>query len=239
MSVNPGMSPAEVINRLRSSADDVGVAGWDPSFGAGRVNAARAVAGSVAPPDSTPPSILIVAPSDGSTVSGTVSIQNSASDNVGVASVSCYLDGAMLGSLTAAPFNCSWNTTATANGGHALSSVARDAAGNSSSASRTVNVSNLAPPSDTTVPVISILSPAAGSTVSGSVSVSVQASDNVRVVKVQLYVDGVLTDTVTAAPWATKWNTNGKVAKGAHTLQVRAYDAANNVGISSTRTVYK
>jgi hypothetical protein len=39
------------------------------------------------------------------------------------------------------------------------------------------------------------------------VSVTVNAWDNVSVVKVQLYVGGVLTDTSTATPW-TRWNTS-------------------------------
>jgi hypothetical protein len=71
------------------------------------------------------------------------------------------------------------------------------------------------------------------------VSITVNAWDNVGVVRVQLYVDGVLTDTATAAPWTTRWNTNGKVANGSHTLQTKAYDGAGNSGLSPAITVYK
>jgi hypothetical protein len=78
----------------------------------------------------------------------------------------------------------------------------------------------------------------AGSTVSGNVSVLVNASDNVGVVKVVLYVDNVQTATSTVAPFTTKWNSR-KAAAGAHTLQTRAWDAAGNVGVSAPVAVNK
>ena len=71
-----------------------------------------------------------------------------------------------------------------------------------------------------------------------NVSVYVNATDNVGVVKVELYVDGKLNSTSTSAPFTTKWNAR-KAASGAHTLQCKAYDAAGNVGTSATVTVYK
>ncbi len=244
LSNSPGISPAQLTSRLQQSADDLGATGKDPFFGYGRVNAARALASSAPQPsDATAPTISITTPTAGSTVSGAVTIKNSASDNVGVVSVTCYVDGTPIATLTIAPFNCSWNTSSTANGGHTVSATARDAAGNASTASNPVTVSNVAPqpapPADTTPPVISITSPASGAMVSGNISITVVATDNVRVLRVELYVDGKLSSTSTAAPWTTKWNTNGKLAKGAHTLQTKAYDAAGNSGVSTVMTVYK
>ena len=43
LSQEPGLSPAQVTARLESTADDLGTPGIDPVFGAGRVNALRAV----------------------------------------------------------------------------------------------------------------------------------------------------------------------------------------------------
>jgi PKD repeat protein len=86
--------------------------------------------------------------------------------------------------------------------------------------------------SDTVPPTISITSPKDGATVAGIVSVQVNASDNVGVKKVELYVDGKLTATSTASPFTTKWNAK-KASVGQHTLQVKAYDAAGNVGAAS------
>jgi hypothetical protein len=62
---------------------------------------------------------------------------------VGVAGVQFKLDGANLGSEdTGAPYTASWNTTMTTDGQHTLSAVARDAAGNKSTAQYNVTVSN-------------------------------------------------------------------------------------------------
>ncbi len=44
ISANPVLSAYQVVEILKSSADDVGVVGWDPSYGSGRVNAQKAVA---------------------------------------------------------------------------------------------------------------------------------------------------------------------------------------------------
>ncbi len=65
-------------------------------------------------------------------------------DNVGVTSVQFLLDGNSLGAAdTSAPFSTSWDTTAAANGSHTLSARARDAAGNSTTATNvSVTVNN-------------------------------------------------------------------------------------------------
>jgi hypothetical protein len=81
--------------------------------------------------DTTPPTISITAPANGATVSTTVTVSATASDNVGVTSVQFYLDGATLGSaLTVAPYSISWDTTTATNGAHTLTAHALDAAGN-------------------------------------------------------------------------------------------------------------
>lgn len=91
-------------------------------------------------------------------------------------------------------------------------------------------------PHDTTAPTVTITAPAAGAVVYGGVTVSVAASDNVGVSRVELYVDGALLATDTLAPYNIFWNT-AAVVSGLHTLTARAVDAAGNVGSSSARTV--
>ena len=227
MSVNPSLTATQVQNILKQSADDLGPAGWDPSYGAGRVNAARAVqmaaGASSPPPDTTPPTDSFATPLGGSIVSGTVSLQVSATDNVGVASVSLYLDGALQTTLTAGPYNFSWNTSLASNGGHTLSAIARDAAGNSSTAQISVSVNN----PDMTAPTVAFSAPASGASVSGTVSVQVSAADNVGVDSVSLSVDGVLVGTDTSSPYTFTWNT-ATASNGSHTLLAVAADAAGN-----------
>ena len=96
--------------------------------------------------DLAAPSVSLTAPANGATVSASVSVTASASDNIGVQNVQFLLDGANLGSAdTSSPYSISWDTTTATNGSHTLTAVARDAAGNvTTSSARTVNVSNLA-----------------------------------------------------------------------------------------------
>jgi hypothetical protein len=96
----------------------------------------------LAPGDAAPPTVSITNPPPRSTVSGTVVLKASASDNVGVAGVQFKVDGANVGAeATSSPYSVSWNAAAAKNGSHALTAVARDAAGNKTvSAPVAVNV---------------------------------------------------------------------------------------------------
>lgn len=94
------------------------------------------------------------------------------------------------------------------------------------------------PPGDTTAPTVVITSPADGARINKQVNVTVSATDNVGVVTVELYVDGALTATSTVAPFTTRWNARG-AARGTHTLQVKAYDAAGNASLSPRISVVR
>ncbi len=92
--------------------------------------------------DLTPPSVSLTAPAAGASVTGTVTVAASASDNVGVIGVQFKLGGANLGAeAMTSPYSVSWNTTTVAEGSYTLTAVARDAAGNTTtSAGDTVTV---------------------------------------------------------------------------------------------------
>ncbi len=89
---------------------------------------------------------------------------------------------------------------------------------------------------DATAPTVSISSPAAGATVSGTATITASASDNVGVTKTELWVDGALKSTDGASPWSFAWDTTA-AGNGSHTLLVKAYDAAGNSGQSGSRSV--
>jgi hypothetical protein len=197
---------------------------------AGNVATSAAITVTVAN-DTTPPSVAITAPVGGASVSGTVTVAATASDNVGVVGVQFKLDGANLGAEgTTAPYSVSWNSTGAANGSHALTAVARDAAGNvTTSAGVTVTVAN-----DTTAPSVTITAPVGGASVSGPITVAATASDNVAVAGVQFKLDGTnLGAEDTTSPYSVSWNTTG-VANGSHTLTGVARDSAGNVKTSAS-----
>jgi hypothetical protein len=186
--------------------------------------------------DQTLPSVSISAPAAGATVSGVVAISALASDNVGVASVQFRVDGVAFGARdTASPWTISWNTATATAGSHALSAVARDAAGNATtSAAVTVTVNN----TDAIVPTVAMTAPANGATVTGSaVTASANAADNIGVVGVQFKLDGaVLGAEDTTSPYSTAWNTT-TTANGSHTVTAVARDAAGNTATSAAVTV--
>ncbi|MFA6003928.1 MAG: Ig-like domain-containing protein [Elusimicrobiota bacterium] len=276
--------------------------------------------------DTTAPTVSITAPSAGATVAGSaVAVSATASDNVGVVGVQFKLDGANLGAEDASsPYSISWNTLGASNGAHTLSALARDAAGNTKTASVAVTVSNdvtaptisavsagsLASASavigwttneasdsqveygpttsygqqstlaasmvtshsaslsglsastlyhyrvkskdaagnlatsgdfsfttlaaaDATAPTVAIVSPANGATVSGSITVSGTASDNVSVANVALSVDGGAYAAASGtANWTFSLNTTA-LANASHSLTVRATDPSGNIKTSA------
>ncbi len=92
------------------------------------------------------------------------------------------------------------------------------------------------PSGDVTPPTCSITAPANGATVVETVTFSATASDNETVNRVDFYVDGTKVGTDNASPYSINWDTT-TVANGSRTLQAKAFDAAGNVGNSSTISV--
>jgi predicted amidohydrolase len=105
------------------------------------------------PPDSTAPTITLTSPTAGATVSGSVSVAATASDDVGVARVRFLVDGTQIGADdTTAPYSIAWNTATAANSTHTIAAIAFDATGNSSSTSLNVTVANVSGSTGAAVP---------------------------------------------------------------------------------------
>lgn len=181
--------------------------------------------------DNTVPTVSITSPANSSTVSGTINVQATASDNVGINLVSLSVDGTIITSSSTSPYSFPWNSATVSNGTHTLTVTAKDAAGNTSSISIQVTASNTSA-GDIISPSISITAPATGSSVSGTVDIAANASDNVGVNSVIYSVDGTQIGSDNSAPYSFSWNSS-TVANGIHTITAKATDAAGNVGSSS------
>lgn len=248
MSANPALSPADLEKALYSSALDLGTAGFDKYFGNGRVDAAAAVAASVATVkvDSTAPSTAITSPAGGTNVSGLVAVDVSASDDAGVSRVELLVNGVKVGTDTAAPYGFSWDSAQVPDGGAKLTAYAYDAAGNAASHSVNVTVANavveepvaeepvVERTSDVVAPVAAIGSPGDGSVISGNVAISGSATDDVGVTLLRLSIDGKQVATVVGSSISYRLNTK-KLSAGSHTITLEAVDAAGNVGSHSIR----
>lgn len=109
------------------------------------------------PGDTTPPTVNITAPANGASITGTVAISATASDNVALASVQFQVDGQNIGAAeSTGPFTASLDSTTLGNGTHTVAALATDLTGNAATASVSVNVSNVA---RTTAPVLSFIIP--------------------------------------------------------------------------------
>ncbi len=89
---------------------------------------------------------------------------------------------------------------------------------------------------DTTPPTTSLTAPAGGSTLTGSVTLGANASDNVGVTRVDFLVDGAVVGNDTTSPYSLTWN-SASVSNGAHAITSKAYDAAGNAGTSAAVNV--
>ena len=93
--------------------------------------------------DSAPPSTSITSPSNGASVSGTITISATASDDCSLNRVDFFVDGNLIGTDNTSSYSVSWNTGTVGNTSHSLTTIAYDNAGkSSSSAPVTVNVNN-------------------------------------------------------------------------------------------------
>jgi len=234
LSANPNLKPDQVDSILLSTAVDLGAAGRDNYYGAGRVNAYKAVlaAKGTTATDTQAPSVSIASP--GSTVKGIVTVGVNATDNMSVGRVELYVGGTLVATDTTAPYSFSWDTTSRADGATTLTAKAYDGSGNVGTSSLSVTVANSTTSitTDVTPPTVAITNPASGSTVSGNVNIGVSASDNVGLSSVSLYVDGALKASGTGS-LSYSWNSR-KVSKGSHTVQAIARDKAGN---STTKSI--
>ena len=238
LSEDPNLTGPQARTLLMQSVDDLGPAGSDAQFGAGQINAAKAVALAQQGGSNQPPAVAFTAPASGATVKATVAVAVSATDGAGISTVSLRVDGGTPCALSSAPYSFTWDTTTVANGDHTLTATATDAYGNAASAQVGVTVSNPPPPPppDTTPPTVQIISPANGASLNSMVWVAARATDKVGIAHVDLYMDQTLVGTCTNAA-ATYWISTATWGKGSHVLKALAYDLAGNTAWSQPVTV--
>lgn len=81
-------------------------------------------------------------------------------------------------------------------------------------------------------PAVTITTPSTGTTVSGVAPVQATVTDPTGVTLVEFYVDNVLRAVQTNGPYTWNFDTT-EIANGTHTLTIKAYDPAQNIGQAS------
>lgn len=215
--------------------------GYGQAYGSGHASASvhpkLSVTFTPSASDTTPPSVSLTAPAAGATVSGTVTVSATASDNVGVVGVQFKRGGTNLGAKdTASPYSVSWNTTTAANGSQTLTAVARDAAGNTrTSTAVTVTVNNA--PADTTPPNGTVtINGGAASTTSTAVTLTLSATDNSgTVAQMQFSNDGSIYSTAETYAASKSWTLS--TGDGTKTVYAKFKDAAGNWSAAVSDTI--
>jgi hypothetical protein len=168
-------------------------------------------------PGNVKPTVSITAPAAGShSITGdVVAISADAADADGsVASVQFFVDGISVGTDVTAPYSVNYTGVA---GNHAITAVATDNSG-ATTTSAAVNVSV----GNDLFPVVSITSPAAGSSsiVGDVVSIAANATDDGTISSVEFFVDGVSVGVDNSAPYTASYTG----AFGSHNITARATD---------------
>jgi Bacterial Ig domain len=197
----------------------------DPNENDGKVYEIAAPSGDAAP------SVTITEPPEGATVSGTITVSATATDDQAVTQVQFLVDGAAIGTDTngADGWSVAWNSTTVADGGRTLTARATDTAGQTATDTNGVTVENGdAPPS------VVITSPVSGAVVAGTITIQATAADDRGVTQVQFRVDGVGigTDTNGADGWSVAWDSTA-VTDGGHTLHAAATDTGGSTTASA------
>jgi hypothetical protein len=92
---------------------------------------------------------------------------------------------------------------------------------------------------DTAPPTVTVTSPTAGSTLAGTVTITVSATDNVAMAGVQFLLDGANLGAEvlgSGPPYTFSWNTISAM-NGSHTLSARGRDVTNNTAVANSVNV--
>ena len=176
--------------------------------------------------DITPPTGIIVNPSAGQIIQGTIQIEVSAYDNIEISHVEFSIDGETVSADYSFPYYYLWNTEEVEDDQeYILGATVYDTTGNWAPVQPiTILVDN----QDNVFPEGTIMSPYAGQVVQGVVNIDILATDNVAVQYVEIYIDGDLVKTDNSIPYGYTWNTTDAEEDTGHSITVIIEDKNGN-----------
>ncbi len=180
-------------------------------------------------PDNIPPIVNITKPTEGESLSGTTTITFTATDQQGVIEERHILiDGV---SIQNSSYSHTWDTTQEVDGSHTILCRAKDNTVwgndeitvfiNNSEETDTIPQNE----TDTIPPNVTIVSPIAGSTVLGTITINMDATDANGISSYAIYIDGILRSGAKSYSWDTTLESDGF-----HTILCQAIDPSDNTG---------
>ena len=189
--------------------------------------------------DNIPPTGFIAQPYAGQSVNGNVEILISAFDNIGVTSIDLYINGTNITTMTEYPYSYIWNTSNENEDEQSfITAKINDQNGNFYNVPQiAVTVNNNTQENDVIPPVISIISPVSGTTVSDSVQIRIYAQDNIGIEQVLITIDDSLEFALTDSPYVYLWNTYIYPNNTYHLISSIAIDSSNNQSVAQSISV--
>ncbi|WP_394175888.1 S8 family serine peptidase [Thalassotalea litorea] len=202
--------------------------------------------------DTTSPTVYFVTPTEYKEVAGEVDITFDAFDDVAIDYVEIYFRNSLVKTFKTGPYELTINVGNLNDGDRPLKAVAYDKAGNKTKTNnyyiRVNNSLNPITPEpdpdpeptpdpevpeptdpgvDTVAPQVTFVTPVANQTVSGTLDIEIDASDDQELDYVQLYFRGRASKLMTEAPFTHKINVSN-LRSGEKTLEAVAFDKAGN-----------
>jgi hypothetical protein len=197
---------------------DVSVRGYDVNMNTSETSPINIVV------DNEAPMVKIISLKENDIIDGTVVISVNATDNEAVEKLELWLDGEFSGISDATePYGLEWNTVGYDNRTYSVSVRGYD---NGMNMSETTPINIVV---DNEPPTVTILSLDKSDAVYETVVISVNATDNEAIEKVELWLDGEFSGISDATdPYELKWNTIGYESK-TYSVTVRGYDIGMNM----------
>lgn len=184
------------------------------------------------PQQDLPPVIIFKNLTEGTTVSGNITIQVNVTDDFGIQNVYFYINNNLVSNYNSS-FNYNLNTNQYPNGNLILKVVAIDTIQQSTTQQLTIfinNVTNDSPPS------VTIQQPQNNQIISGLVSISASATDDNQIVKIELYINNNLVYTSYSNSLNYQWNTT-TYANDTYWITIIAYDNMSQTSLKSINVV--
>jgi len=172
------------------------------------------------------PVIQITAPAEDASLSGSIDITASASDDNGISKVSFYIGSKLISEDSASPYSANLNTASYTNGDYVIKAIASDGI---LTAEDSIGVTFANTVVDTEAPEITITNPSQNpySLTSDTLLVSVEATDNEKVNKIELYLDD---------KFQQSWDLDNlslsisfkNLSSGTYKLKFKAFDSSLN-----------
>jgi gliding motility-associated-like protein len=167
------------------------------------------------------PTIYVSGLTEGTTYQGTVTINVTGEDDIGITKVEFWLGSVLQQTKTSTPYQFSWNTTQFSDGEYIVKIRAYDTDNLYTEKQYKVYVDNV-----DSLPSVSITSLQNGTTVSSTITIDVTSSDDRGISKIELYLDNQIITTIYSSSGSYNLDTMS-YPDGEHKLKATAYDTQN------------